>query len=216
MPYLKILSSSALVLGLAAILFAGPASAASGTTLCKANETPCSSSNHYAAGTKFKAVSGPMTLTKTFEKSKEVVECSHADIAGKTSSTGGSGANVEAVIEELHFYECTACANVWLMTAGSPSPKTAFANTPGTMNGTMTMSGTEGEEPAIATWCGTGECVFKSTSITLDVTGGESATLVAKEENLKKTSGVICPQSIDWSATYTFAEPSPLYLAQSP
>jgi len=214
MTYLKILSSSVLVLGLAAILFAGPASAASGTTLCKTNETPCTVGNRYAAETKFKAVSGPMTLTKTYEKSKEVVECGRADIAGKTSSAGGSGANVEAVIQELHFYECTACANVWIVTPASP--KTAIANTPGTMNGTMTMSGTGSEEPAIATWCGTGECIFKSTSIVLDMTGGESATLVAKEENLKKTSGVVCPQSIDWNATYTFVEPSPLYLAQSP
>jgi hypothetical protein len=218
MTNLKSLGSVALLLALAAIATGALAPAASGTVLCKAKESHCSEANRYPFGTKFKAVSGTMTLTRTWESLTTTVECPSSTIRGSTlTSGGGIGVPVEAKVEEVIFKECrligseTGCEDVWLPV--SKSPQTRFANTAET-NGTLTLSGSGTTEPAIKVRCGaeSGECIYKAPTITFDVTGGEEATLVAKEENLKGSS-FLCPQSLDWTGTYKFVEPKPLYIA---
>jgi hypothetical protein len=220
MTYLKTLGSTALLLALAAIASGALAAAASGTVLCKAKESHCAEANHYAKETKFKATSGVMTLTRTWESLTTTIECQKSTISGSTLTAGGGiGIPVEAKIEVVDFTEChvigleKGCEDVWL---SSPSPKTTFANTPETLNGTLTLSGSGTSEPMIKVRCegeSTG-CIFKTPSIVFDVTGGEEATLVAKNENLKGPN-LGCPQSLDWTGTYTFVEPKPLYISSS-
>jgi len=221
MTNLKTLGSAALLLVLAAVASGALAPAASATVLCKAKESHCSEANHYSKETKFKAVSGVMTLIRTWESLTTTVECQKSTIRGSTLTTGGGiGIPVEAKVEEVDFTEChfvgteKGCEDVWLN--GVNSPKTTFANTAETTNGTLTLSGSGATEPAIRVHCEgeSGECIYKAPSIVFDVTGGEEATLVAKEEKLKGSS-FLCPQAIDWTGTYTFVEPKPLYISSS-
>lgn len=221
MTNLKTLGSTALLLALAAIASGALAPAASGTVLCSVNAGSCPAPNRYPEKTKFKAVSGTMTLTRTWESLTTTVECASSRILGSTLTPGGGiGVPVEAQLEEVVFMEChlskteTGCEDVWL--ASSKSQQTRFSTTAEAPNGTLSVSGSGTAEPAIRIRCGTesGECIYKAPSIVFDVTGGEEATLVAKEEKLKGSS-FLCPQAVDWTGTYTFVEPKPLYIEAS-
>jgi hypothetical protein len=220
MNYLKMLAGAAVTLVLAAACSAALAPLASGTALCKAKESPCSAVNRYAKETKFKAVSGVMTLTRTWESLTTTIECQSSRIWGTTLTAGGGiGIPVEATTQGVEFTEChvigleKGCEDVWLTVPNSP--KTSFANTAGT-DGTLTLSGSGATEPAIKVRCegeSTG-CIYKAPSLVFDVTGGAEATLVAKEEKLKGP-GLGCPQNLDWDGTYKFVEPKPLYISSS-
>lgn len=211
----------ALLLALAALASGALASAASATVLCNVKALACPAPNRYPKETKFRASSGVMTLTRTWESLTTTVECQHSTIGGKTLVEGGGiGIPVEARVEEVIFKEChqigteKGCEDVWLTTP--TTPQTLFSNTAETTNGTLTLSGSGTTEPAIRVTCAgeSSECIYKAPSIVFDVTGGEEATLVAKEEKLKG-SNLLCPQAIDWTGTYTFVEPKPLYISSS-
>jgi hypothetical protein len=218
MTYLKTLGSTALLLALAAIASGALASAASGTVLCNVKASPCPGADKYPPGTKFKAVSGTMTLTRTWESLTTTVECPHSTVSGTTTTEGGGiGIPVQAKVEVVDFTEChltgfeKGCEDVWV--TGPGSPETGFASTAET-NGTLTLFGTGTAEPAIKVRCegeSTG-CTYKTSSLTFDVTGGEEATLVAKEEKFKGPN-LGCPQALDWTGTYKFVEPKPLYIS---
>jgi hypothetical protein len=212
MARLKMLGIAAMALAAIALASTATAAAAGGTTLCKANETPCSVGNHYAAGTEFVALSGPMTLTRTWSwKSEKAISCNQSRITGQTISTGSSTTNVEATIQLLELKECTletaACMDYSL---GMPWSG-VIANTPGTMNGTLTLS-----NPRLIVRCPENgvTCEVSASSVALDFTGGEKATLTANE-TLKGAGGITCPVSVHWVATYTIEKPVPLYLAQA-
>jgi hypothetical protein len=97
MNHFKTLSSAALTVALAAACLAALAPAASGTALCKAKESPCSAINRYPKETKFKAESGVMTLTRTWESLTTTVECQSSRIWCSTLTAGGGiGIPVEA------------------------------------------------------------------------------------------------------------------------
>jgi len=220
MTYLKILSSSALLLVLAALASGALAPVASGTVLCSAKAVACPAPNKYPSETKFQAVSGTMTLTRTWESLTTTVECPHSTISGKTLTAGGGlGVPVEARVELVDFTEChltkteTGCEDVWL-NPGQTRP-TFFTNTAETTNGTLSVSGSGTAEPSIEIRCGAeSPCIYKAPSIVFDVTGGEEATLVAEKEKLKGP-GLGCPQNLDWTGTYKFVQPKPLYISAS-
>jgi hypothetical protein len=211
MTYLKTLSSSVLALGLAAILFAGPASAAGGTTLCKSNETPCSTLNHYGLGAEFRATSSAITLIRTGSFFNEQIDCGKSEIKGQQTSTGSNTASVEAQVTLIAFFECVRhgtsenCTNIALN-----QPEATIANTAGTMNGTFSI----GEFSLTSVCKSSPDCTFTSSSISLEMTGGEPGSLVASGEELAGP-GIGCPKALDWTATYTFTEPTALWLAQS-
>lgn len=215
MTYPRIFSLAALVLAVGSLGLAASASALGGTTLCKVNETPCSAANHYGPGTEFRATSSNATLTRTWEKTSETIECKAAQVTGELTTTGSGSSNVEAHITNLDFTECV------LTTLGGTVhtcmdvpvnlPQATFVNTPGTMDGTLTLG-----EMSLTSRCPLSgvSCTFTASSTVLDVSGGEKATLTAGKESFKGSGG-LCPKSLDWSGSYTFVEPSPLYLAQS-
>jgi hypothetical protein len=214
----KALAGATSILALVALVVAGSASAAGGTTVCKVNETPCSAANHYAPGSKFKAVSGTMTLKRTWSGLTETITCNSSDLSGQLVSTGSSSGGVEAQITSLRFVECvlgsSACENYSYANLGTPW-KGIFNNTAGTMNGTLALSnGATGLK--ILTRCpqnGT-ECLYTASSATLEVLGGEKGSLVATKQQLKGSSPS-CAPLLDWDANYTIVEPTPFYLAQS-
>ena len=98
--------------------------------------------------------------------------------------------------------------------------KTALAYT-SAGNGSLTISkGASGINPGAKVDCGANvfRCQFQSPSITLDVTGGATATLHAVDEPLERAvyEGGICPSEATWDATYTVTAPAPLFIEQSP
>ncbi len=213
MAYFKTLAGAALTFALLMLVSAAPASAVGGTTLCKANETPCSAFNHYGLGTEFRATaSGGITLIRTGSFFNEQIDCGESVIKGRQISTGSNTTGVEAEVSSIAFFACVlhstkaGCTNRAL----SPLPGATIANTAGTMNGTFSLS-----KFSLSSVCETSaECAFTSSSISLEMTGGEPASLVASEEKLSG-SGIGCPKALDWTAIYTFAEPTALWLAQS-
>jgi hypothetical protein len=218
MPHLKILAIALLALAACGLTTAGPASAAGGTTLCKSNQTPCASGNHYPSGTKFAGSSGPMTLTTTWGwKAAQQIKCNQSEIGGLITSTGSSSGNVAGEVQSLYFTECTLTTALGTVHPCMNPPfnmpwQIAIANTPKTMDGTLTIS-----NPKLRIQCpyqGV-QCDFTASSTVLDVIGGAKATLVAKQESLEGSGGFTCPESVDWDATYTITEPAPLYLAQA-
>lgn len=217
MSHLKILASAVLALAACGLVPAA-ASAAGGTTLCEANQTPCASGNHYPTGTEFAASSGPMTLTTTWGwKAAQEIKCNQSEIGGVTTSTGSNSANVEGQVQSLYFTECTLTTALGTVHQCMAFPisfpwQFTIANTPKTMDGTLTIS-----NPTLTIRCPPQgpECEFTVASTVLDVTGGAEATLVAKQESIEGSGGFSCPESVDWNATYTITEPAPLYLAQA-
>jgi hypothetical protein len=215
MTYARIFSLALLILALGSLGAAASASALGGTTLCKVNETPCSAANHYGPGTEFIATSGNATLTRTWEKTSETIKCNRSQVKGKLTTTGSSSSNVGAQITFLDFTECVlttvggtvhACTDIPLN-----MPEGGFSNTPGTMNGTLTLG-----ELSLTSKCPESSisCTFTASSTALDVIGGAEATLTASKESFKGSGG-LCPGSLDWSGNYTFTAPTPLYLSQS-
>jgi hypothetical protein len=219
MTHLKALCSVTFLLALSTFASGALAPAASGTVLCKVAESPCPAVSKYPSETKFKAVSGTMTLTRTWESLTTTVECASSRIRGSTVTAGGGiGIPLQVQVEEVVFMEChlakteTGCEDVWIATKSSQQ---FFTNTLGTTSGTLTLAGSGTAEPAIKIRCGVeSQCIYKAPSVVFDVTGGEEATLLAKEEKLKGP-GLGCPQTLDWDGTYKFVEPKPLYIASS-
>lgn len=207
------------VVVIAACTTAAPAAA--GTTLCKVNETPCSAANHYPIGTEFTATSGKMEFT-TRETSRGKIVCAHSEIKGKFSSTGSAESGVEAQVQGLYFIECTLttsltekvhlCANLPITLPRGTIKYTSA------MNGSFTLTESEAGEPfKIQIQCplGSTPCEYTSAGVTLDLNGGEEATLVATKDAFEGlTAG--CPKFVDWDATYTFTAPSPLYVSTDP
>lgn len=218
MAYVKLAAALCAASAVIVLISAAPASAAGGTTLCKVNETPCSALNHYEAGTKFRAVAkGGITLTRTGVLFEEQIRCGRSEIEGKSTSTGSNSTDVAFGIGLVAFNECLlfvqgqsrgACTNSEL----TPLPGATIADTPGTMDGTFTTG--EFQLTSICENTMT-SCTFTASSVSLELDGGEPASLVASSEELKGP-GTGCPKALDWSATYTFVEPTtPLWLAQS-
>jgi hypothetical protein len=219
MKHLKLIGFAAIAaMALTAVLGAGSASAAGGTTLCKTNETPCAATNHYAIGQEIVATSTNPRLTSNLGE----VTCNNSEVKGKTTSTGSNKTSVSGEITSLSFTNnCVlhtpfGFTDACTVTAINLPYAATVSNTAGTMNGPLTVSGSPGAKVD----CGSAlKCQFtaKGGSITLDVTGGAPATVLAEKEELERTvyEGGICPSEATWDATYTVTTPNPLYLAQS-
>ena len=219
MKQLKIIGLAVVAaMALMAVAGAGSAAAAGGTTLCKTNETPCAAANHYLSGQEIVASSTNARLTSSLGD----VTCEQSEVKGSTTSTGSNKAAVSGSITSLSFTKnCVlhtpfGFTDACTITSINLPYAASVTNTAGTMNGTLTVSGSPGAKVD----CGSAlKCQFtaKGGSITLDVTGGAPATVTASSEPLERTvyEGGICPSEATWDATYTVTTPNPLWLAQS-
>lgn len=168
--------------------------------------------DHYEPGTEFRATSNEITLIRTGPLWNEQIDCGESVIKVRQIATGSNTTSVEFELTSIAFFACVSqltekgCTNA----ARVPLPKATIANTAGTMNGALSLG-----ELLLQSECTfSASCVFTASSIPLEVIGGNPAFLVASEEKLNG-SGSGCPKALDWTATYTFVEPSPLWLAQS-
>jgi hypothetical protein len=203
MKQLKLLGLAVIAAAaLTALLGAGSASA---TVICSSNTTPCGAKN--PSGTTYTAslTSGTeATLAAGFS----TIKCTESSVGLKQTSEGSSSTAVTGSITALSFGGCNATVNVLSLGSGN------VAWTSGTMNGSLTGSGTKVEIVAGTTKCFYGGEITEG----LTVEGGAPATATAKEVKLARETGssALCANPSKWNAKYTFnGANSTAYVAQS-
>ncbi|MDQ3724620.1 MAG: hypothetical protein M3335_01815 [Actinomycetota bacterium] len=133
-------------------------------------------------------------------------ECSHSELEGKTSSTGGASETVQIPLSTSIFRECnstwkTLKNGAWTLhwTSGS--------------NATVTSEGWE----FTVTLGGSTSCVYGTPTAT-DIgtlTGGNPATLNASASFTRIAGGFLCANPATWTMNFTFITPRPLEVAAS-
>lgn len=158
--------------GLLLIAALGAGTAAAGTTLCKANETPCGAGNALAAESKleFRGKGALISFTPGAEA------CSEVSFTAKLSNAGGKEENIKGTLENWNFSGCF-CATKML----KPGTFT-LESISATMNGKFSIS-----EVEIEFSCSSGNprCIYKGSftpSPTLE--GGEPAHLAMRLSEL--------------------------------
>lgn len=216
MKYLKMLGLAALAVASMAFIGVGSASA---TELCSTTTNPCTSP--YGVGTVIAGSSTNATLTSSLGN----VVCSGSSMEGKTTSQGSSKTNVEGTIEKVSFSGCTLTTpfgggihNCSVTPINTPWKAVVATEITGVVNdnGLMTVSSDGNGEPGAKVDCGASvlRCQFTASSIVLNVNGGTSPTVVAKEEPLNRAvyEGGLCPSTSTWDANYSITKPTPLYV----
>jgi len=196
----------AIVAALALTAIAGAATASASAVLCSTNTDPCTGTK-YGSGTKISAQLKSGTHA-TLTTSTTNVTCTKSTVAGSTNTAEGHGE-----ISTFSFSGCTTSSGTACTVKAVNLNYTATANPSGGGNGTLTVSpGPKGGNPGASVECGALiNCTFTVSSITLGVTGGNPATIVANNEPLERTGG-FCPSTANWHATYEVTSPKPLFL----
>jgi hypothetical protein len=215
MKYLKMLGVAAIAaLALSAVAGAGTASA---TELCTVNTSPCPEASKYGTGTALEASSTNSTVTSTLGD----VVCTGSATKLTVTGPGGPKVGVPVTVDSWTYSGCTLRTAFGGVTHNCTVtainlPYKGHLTKATQPNGTLTVSSDNWGEPGFKVDCGASvlRCQFTSPSIVLDVTGGETPTVVAKEETLNRTfyEGGICPSAATWDATYTVTVPHALYL----
>jgi hypothetical protein len=212
MKHLKIIGLAA-VAAMAITAFA--AASASASELCSTNTSPCTGTM-YMPGTAVSASSTSAVLTTSGGLVNPTVTCKKSSTGGETTTTGGVGTTVNGSLSSLTFSECThnlasPPENTCTATAVN-LPYLAKGTATGGGNGTLKVeSGGKGNPGAKVECKGLPTCTYSAASVTLDVTGGNPATVVANKEAL--SGGAFpCPPNAQWTATYTVNAPKPVFL----
>jgi hypothetical protein len=196
--------SLAAVAAIAAMAFIGVGTA-SATTLCSVNTNPCPEGSRYTsvpveaaleAGTEA-VLTGPVP-----------VKCTTSTVKGK--SEGTSGNPLTGHITGLTFGPtCSGCTEVEpLLPVGGYTVHVSAGATQG--NGTMTVLGAE----VHLRKCPLGtSCLATAKEVVLDVTGGNPAKVVAKEEPITLSCSL---SSGSWTATYVVSTPKPVFVEKEP
>jgi hypothetical protein len=196
------------LIGVPALLLLGLAGAgsASGYELCKADETPCASANMYASGTSFSAslVSGTKTQIQTMAVS---LECTGSTVAGKTTSTGGSGTTaVSAEITSLTFTGCQT-------TSGTKCTTSQGVNLPYPAAFTDSLTITDAAGAGGTFHCGVlVNCAYTTTNASLAGFNSVSGMPRMAAQESMSASGAFCSGGATWIAEYEFTAPTPLYV----
>lgn len=215
MRHLKMLGLAAVAaLAVMALVGAGSASA---SVLCKVKpsaENKCPAGETLPKGTAIEGTSSHAELVNT---GKPNVLCEASSVGGTTTSAGSSKENVKGSITTLTFTKCkTTSGTIVSCTVNAQGlPYSAEVLSSAVVgNGTMNVS-----KGKASVSCGFGilQCVFGAPSLSLAVTGGNPAMVVANEATmtLEKESGFEeCPSSSNWNATYTVTNPTALWVAK--
>lgn len=203
------------MLGLAAIAamaitaFAGAASA-SASELCSTNTSPCTGTK-YGVGTALEATSTSAVLTTTGGFINPTVTCTHSAVKGSVTNAGGKGSNVVGTINSLTFTSCSYSGGKCTVTS-TGTPYLATGTATGGGNGTLTVENDGSGNPGASVACeGLPVCSYSSGDVSMSVTGGNPAKIVANKVLL--TGGSFpCPTDATWTATYTVLKPSPLFI----
>lgn len=202
MTYVKTLVI-AIIAALTAMALVGAASA-SATTLCKANETPCSEKNEWEEEKEGKDI--PVTVKAS---SAEVTFGGAVASKCKKSSLTGLAIDTEQEADEvplaftakvLTFSECSGCGKVEAQGL-SWEGGTLEAGEKG--NGVLTLANPK----ILFEKCAEKTCTASAKGIELDFVGGAPAQLKAVEESLATgTCG-----NVTWTGTYKVEEPNPVW-----
>ena len=202
MTYVKTLGIM-LVAALTAMALIGAASA-SATTLCKANETPCSEKNEWEEEKEGKDI--PVTVKAS---STEVTFGGTVSSKCKKSSLSGLAIDTEQeedevplafTVKALTFSECGGCGKVEAQ--GLPSEGgTLEAGEKG--NGILKLANPK----ILFEKCAEKTCTASASGVELDFVGGAPAQLKAVEESL---SAGTCGK-VTWTGTYKIEEPNPVW-----
>jgi hypothetical protein len=213
MKYAKMLALAAVVAG-AFMAFIG-AGTASATVLCSTTIETCPTAQKWPANTALdfsltKETSADLTETS----GSSIVTCKESTVKGKITNTGSSTETVSGPVEELTFKNCNLPVTV--LRRGSLEVHSIA----GTSNGTVTAVSTEAGKPAFEVTVNTvffGSCIFRVENGTDlgTIEEGNPAMFTAKAAAVK-SSGVVCPETSFWSATYTLTTPSGTTLSVSP
>jgi hypothetical protein len=181
-----------------------PTSATAETSLCESAASPCGSAEIYPAGTALKASlkEGTKALLATNLLN---VECTSASLEGKTSAASAEPLPLE--ISSLSFGGCkTGSTGCEVKATTLPSATSISLTSP--PNGKLFLKGGE-----VSFICGKLiNCTYFTNS--LEAQGGNPALLVAKEVELAKVGGFLCPLVSKWSATYSVSSPTPVYVEE--
>ena len=215
MKHLKILGLAAIA-AMAFMAFAGSASA---DVLCKAapnkaGECPTASGD-YAANTKFTATSSNPKLTVVGGVTA-FVTCKESSVTLENTGTGSntSGVAIPGKITDLTFTnDCTTAGGIsctFSTTTGYTGSVKATNNSGG---GALTATGSTIRTKVVCGVIFSCEYSPKAEGLTVDITGGNPATVKASEEPLDQISGIGCGSEAKWDADYTLTSPTALWVA---
>jgi hypothetical protein len=205
MKHVRILGL-AVVAAMAFMAFAGTASA---DVLCKGAPTKSgecrTATGDFSAGTTFKAISTnpKLTITGSFTA---YLSCEESGIELKATSTGGNtpGSAVSVEITDLIFTgDCTTAGGsscTISTTAGYTGTAKATNDFGG---GAFTIFGSAIKTKIVCGGIFSCEYSPKAAGLTVDLTGGNPATVKASEEPLEEFSGFGCGSETTWDADYS-------------
>lgn len=198
----KLAAALAAVFAVGAVLGAATATATEGTVLCHEKLTVCPPTKRYEAPTNLE-LNLKESTTNTFETSSGNVVCEKSSWAGTTESETEL---LTGKVSSLTFSGCKL---------GGTSCKTTTVHLPYTLKikaiesgkGTVKFANGGSGAPGVTVECGpTINCTFTNES-EMPFQGGKPA-LVSTEATKMNTSGLVCPSSVKWLATYGTSQPS--------
>jgi hypothetical protein len=205
MKYLKMLGLAAV----AAMAFMAFASVASADVLCKAapnKSGECSTvSGDYPAGTKFNATSTNPKLTVVGGVTAYVT-CNHSAVELENTSTGSNtpGSGVPGTITDLTFStDCTTAGGLSCTISTTKGYTGSIKATNHSGSGALTVFGNTIRTKVVCGSIFSCEYSPKAAGLTVDLTGGNPATVKASEEPLEEFSGFGCGSETTWDADYS-------------
>jgi hypothetical protein len=180
------------------------------TTLCKnsTNSPYCTSEDSYPTGSSLQASSTNATINMV----GGIINCASSSLSGQTTAATGAPLPVSLSAWSLEGCKvgttsCTVTAN-----AGAPFPGSA-AWTSGN-DGELTLHSNGSAKPGWKFACGGAINCTLGFEPTLDVKGGATGQINASSEPMSKVSGILCPKTNTFSASYSVTSPKPVYVAQ--
>jgi hypothetical protein len=214
MRYVKILGI-AVAATAALVVFLG-AGAASASTICSKNNTPCSTTAEGMLGPKTVVLAQLKAGTKSVMKAGIFnIECSESTLEIETTNTGTKAVGLTAELKDLTLGICTKGSTVTVeapVTANKSVVGLELGYTAATMNGGLIAGVGMRVEYSLL-----GEtCFYGGATKELTVVGGSPALIKADKAKLTKLpgSGPLCANPGIWEAEYTVTSPTALYVGE--
>ncbi len=191
---------------IATIAMAVVAADAPAATLCEANEEPCLGAKTYEP---FSTIEAKLKIKTEAKLSMGLftVNCKESSIKGITREE--SGQPLMGDLESLSFAGCSTCSSIDALKL----PWEASIEATGSGNGTITAKNMAVLLKNCTAFKVT--CEAKAAAVTLDIVGGASAELIAKEEPLEQPETSVCGEKASFTATYVISKPAPLFVPKA-
>lgn len=215
MRYVKMLGL-AIAATAALVVFLG-AGAASASTICSKNNTPCSTTAEGMLGPKAVVLAQLKAGTKSVMKAGIFnIECSESTLEIETTNTGTKAVGLTAELKDLTLGICTKGSTVAVeapVTANKSVVGLELGYTAATMNGGLIAGvGMRVEYSLLGETCFYGGVI----NANLTVVGGAPALIRVEKAKLTKLpgSGPLCANPGIWEAEYTVTSPTALYVGE--